>query len=39
MEKSKIKVIELVDVGAPNLQAHLKDGVLKVCNEVCGKTR
>ena len=31
------KVIELFDIGAPNLRGHIKDGVLKVCNEVCRK--
>ena len=30
---------KLVDVGAPNLWGHFKDGVLKACDEVCGKTR
>ena len=33
------KVIKLVDVGAPNLRGHFKDGVLKVCDEVGGKKR
>ena len=33
------KVIELVDVGAPNLWGHFKDGVLMACDEVCGKKR
>ena len=33
------KVIQLVDVGAPNLWGHFKDGVLKACDEVCGKRR
>ena len=31
------KVIELVDVGAPNLWGHFMDGVLEACDEVCGK--
>ena len=31
------KVIKLVDVGAPDLWGHFKDGVLKACDEVCGK--
>ena len=33
------KVTELVDVGAPNLWGHFKDGVLKACDEVCGRRR
>ena len=33
------KVTEIVDVGAPNLWGHLKDGVLEGCDEVCGKKR
>ena len=33
------KVTKLVDVGVPNLWGHLKDGVLKACDEVCGKKR
>ena len=33
------KVIELVDVGAPNLWGHIKDGVLKACDEKCWKKR
>ena len=33
----KEKVIKLVDVGVPNLRGHFKDGVLKACDEVCGK--
>ena len=32
------KVIKLVDVGAPNLCGHLKDGGLEACDRVCGKT-
>ena len=31
------KVIKLVDVGAPNLWGHFKDGSLMACVEVCGK--
>ena len=27
----------VVDVGAPNLWGHIKNGVLKACDEVCGK--
>ena len=33
------KVIKLVDDGAPNLWGHFKDGILKACDEVCGKKR
>ena len=33
------KVTELVDVGAPNLWGHFKDGILRACDEVCGKKR
>ena len=33
------KVIKLVDVAVPNLWGHFKDGVLKACDEVCGKKR
>ena len=32
-------VTKLVDVGASNLWGHFKDGVLKTCDEVCGKKR
>ena len=32
-------VIELVDIGTPNLGVHFKDRVLKVCDELCGKKR
>ena len=28
---------KLVDGGAPNLWGYFKDGVLKACDEVCGK--
>ena len=31
------KVIELVDIGTPNLWEHFLDGVLKACDEVCEK--
>ena len=31
------KVIKLVDVGAPNLWDHLKGGILRAGDEVCGK--
>ena len=33
------KVTKFVDVGATNLWGHFKDGVLKACNEVCGRKR
>ena len=33
------KEIKLVDVGAPNLWGHIKDGIIKACDEVCGKKR
>ena len=33
------KIIKLVDVGAPNLSGHFKDGDLWECDEVCGKKR
>ena len=33
------KVIELVYAGTPNLWGHFKDGILKACDEVCGKNR
>ena len=33
----KQKVTELVNVGAQNLWEHVKDEVLKACDEVCGK--
>ena len=33
------KVIELVDIVAPNLLGHFKDGILKACDEECGKKR
>ena len=33
------KVIELIDVGAPNWWGHFKDGVLEAFDEVCGKKR
>ena len=33
------KVTELVDVGAPDLWGHFKDGVLKAYDDVGGKKR
>ena len=33
------EVIELVDVEAPHLWGHFKDGVLEACDEVCGKKK
>ena len=33
------KFITLVDVEAPYLLEHFKDGMLKKCDEVCGKKR
>ena len=33
------KVTKLVDIGAPNLRGHFKDGVSKGRDEVCGKKR
>ena len=30
-------MIELVDVEAPNLWGHFKDGVLEACDDVCGE--
>ena len=33
------KEIKLVDVGVANLWGNFKDGVLKACDEVCGKKR
>ena len=33
------KVIKLVDVEAPNLWGHFKDGALEACGEVCWKKR
>ena len=32
-------VIELVDVGAPNLLGHFKYGILETCDKVCWKKR
>ena len=29
------KLIELVDIGVPNLWRHFKDGVLGACDEMC----
>ena len=31
------KIIKVVDVAASNLWGHFKDGVLRACDEVCGK--
>ena len=31
------KVITLVDVGVPNLLGHVRNGILKACEEVSGK--
>ena len=39
IRKAIEKVIELDDAGAPNLRENFKDGVLKVCDEVCRKKR
>ena len=33
------KVIKLVDIRAPNLCGHFKNGILQACDEVCGKKR
>ena len=33
------KIIELVDAGVQNLWGHFKAGVIKACDEVCGKKR
>ena len=33
------KKIKLLDLGAPNLSGHFKDGVIKACDEVRGKRR
>ena len=33
----KKKVIELIDVGVPNLLRHFMEWDLKACDEVCGK--
>ena len=33
------KVIKLVDIGAQNLWGHIKDRVIKACDEVCEKKR
>ena len=33
------EVIESDDVGTPILWAHIKDGVLEACDEVCGVKR
>ena len=31
------KVIEFVDIGAPNVWGHFKDGIVKTCDELCEK--
>ena len=31
--------MELVNIGVPNLWGYFKDGIFKVCDEVCGKKR
>ena len=33
------EVMELVDVGVPNLWEHFKDEVSMACDEMCGKKR
>ena len=33
------KVMELVEVGVPNLLCYFKDGILKECDEVCWNKR
>ena len=33
------KITELVDVGALNLWGNIKEGILKACDEVCGKRK
>ena len=38
-KRFKEKVIEMVDVGGPNLCGHLKDGFPKACDEVCGRSK
>ena len=38
-KRFKEKVFKLVDIGAPNLWGYLKDGVLKECDEACGKKK
>ena len=29
--------MKLVDLEVPNLWGHFKDGVLRACNDMCGK--
>ena len=33
------KVAKLVNIGATNLWGHLRDWVLRACDELCGKKR
>ena len=33
------KVIDLSDIGVPNVWGYFEDGVLGACDEVCGKKR
>ena len=30
-------VLKLVEAGAPHLWGHFMDGILKICDELCGK--
>ena len=39
VRKIRRKVLKLIHVGVPNLWGHFKDGILKPCDEVCGKKR
>ena len=39
MKRFEENVAELFDVGEPNLWGHFKVGVLKACDEVCGRKR
>ena len=39
MKQFEEEVTELFDFGAPNLWGHFKDGVIRVCDEVCVKRR
>ena len=38
-KRFKVKVIDLVDVGASDAWEHFKDEHLSACDEVCGKKR
>ena len=38
-KRFKEKLIKLLDVGAPNLWGHFKDGVFQACDYMCGKKR